>query len=290
MKSKGKRKGSGMQTVTVCISTILVLSVLGVMVLFFLSAGQLSAYVRENISFSLAFQEGTTEKEIQTMCERLKELPYVHESAYISKEEILKEQTELLGTDPVSFLGYNPFTSSVELKLKSDYTQTDSIAKIKRLLLKNKKITDVAYHKELVEVVNRNIHRINAALSLFAIVMMVISYSLINSLVRLTIFSQRFLLHTMKLVGAGWGFIRRPFMWQGFWIGVVSGASANVLLGGMLYWLLKNEPGFGRIIDWKMIGETAAAVQLFGLAVVLLCVFLSVNKFLRMKANELYYM
>lgn len=286
---KRQRRVLNIQTVTICISTTLVLVVLGVMLFFFSSARRLSDYVSENLSFSLVFDEGVDEADIQVISEKVQKLPFVSHSVYISKEQILKEQTQELGTDPSEFLGYNPYTSSVEINLKPQYTHPDSIAHIKQVLLKNRKITDVVYHKELVDVVSENIHKINAILLIFAIVMMAISYSLINSMVKLSIFSKRFLLQTMKLVGADWSFIRRPFLMQALWMGVVSGLLAVGVLGGAFALLLQNEPGFAAFMPWSTLALIGGVVLLFGTLITLCCVYLTLNKFLRMRANELLY-
>ena len=143
-----------------------------------------------------------------------------------------------MGTDPEEFLGYNPFTASLEIKLHSDYANSDSIAKIEKMIKKNSNIQDVLYRKELIDAVNENIRNISLVLLALAVVLTFISFALINNTIRLAIYSKRFLIHTMKLVGASWSFIRGPFLRKNVWSGVLAGmlcrchSDGNCLLGG----------------------------------------------------------
>ena len=210
----GKRKSGSsvdMQFVTSSISTTLVLLLLGLVVFFVLAAHNLSVYVKENISFSLLISDDMKEADILKLQKRLNQEDFVKHTEYISKKQALREQTEAMGTDPQEFLGYNPFTASIEIKLHSDYANSDSIAKIEKLLKKNTNIQEVLYQKELIDAVNDNIRNISLLLLGLAGILSLISFALINNTIRLTIYSKRFLIHTMKLVGASWGFIRRPF-------------------------------------------------------------------------------
>lgn len=201
-----------MQFITSSISTTLVLLLLGLVVFFVLTAHNLSVYVRENISFSVLISDDMKEADILKLQKKLNQEPFVKQSEYISKKQALKEQTEAMGTDPEEFLGYNPFTASIEIKLHSDYANSDSIAKIEKMIKKNTNIQDVLYRKELIDAVNDNIRNISLVLLALAVVLTFISFALINNTIRLAIYSKRFLIHTMKLVGASWGFIRGPFL------------------------------------------------------------------------------
>ena len=201
-----------MQFITSSISTTLVLLLLGLVVFFVLTAHNLSVYVRENISFSVLISDDMKEADILKLQKKLNQEPFVKQSEYISNKQALKEQTEAMGTDPEEFLGYNPFTASIEIKLHSDYANSDSIAKIEKMIKKNTNIQDVLYRKELIDAVNDNIRNISLVLLALAVVLTFISFALINNTIRLAIYSKRFLIHTMKLVGASWGFIRGPFL------------------------------------------------------------------------------
>ena len=278
-----------MQFITSSISTTLVLLLLGMVVFFVLSANNLSTYVRENIGISILVSDDMKEPEALKFQKTLNEKSYVKESVYISKEQALKEQTEAMGTDPAEFLGYNPFTASIEIKLNAQYANSDSIAWIEKEILTNKKVMEVSYPQNLIDSVNRNIQKVSIFLLGLAALLTLISFALINNTIRLAIYSKRFLIHTMKLVGASWSFIRRPFLVRNVWIGVLAGIMADAILLGMAYMLVKYEPQLIEIITPNALLVVMASVFVFGLAITFLCAYISINKYLRMKASALYY-
>lgn len=278
-----------MQFITSSISTTLVLLLLGLVVFFVLTAHNLSIYVRENLSFSVLISDDMKESDILKLQKKLDKEAFVKETEYISKKQALREQTEAMGTDPQEFLGYNPFTASIEIKLHSDYANSDSIAKIEKLIKKNTNIQEVLYQKDLIDAVNDNIRNISLMLLGLAVILAFISFALINNTIRLTIYSKRFLIHTMKLVGASWTFIRRPFLRRNFWIGVLSAAVADGILWGAAYWLVSYEPELIKVITPNVMLLVSAAVLAFGVLITWLCALLSINKYLRMKASTLYY-
>ena len=278
-----------MQFITSSISTTLVLLLLGLVVFFVLTAHNMSVYVRENISFSILISDDMKEADILKLQKKLNQEPFVKQSEYISKKQALKEQTEAMGTDPEEFLGYNPFTASLEIKLHSDYANSDSIAKIEKLIKKNTNIQEVLYQRELIDLVNENIRNISLVLLTLAVVLTLISFALINNTIRLAIYSKRFLIHTMKLVGASWGFIRRPFLRRNIWSGVLAGIMADAILMGAAYWLVSYEPELIRVITPEVMLLVSGSVLVFGIIITFLCAYLSINKYLRMKASTLYY-
>ncbi len=278
-----------MQFVTSSISTMLVLLLLGLMVFFVLSAHTLSVYVKENINFSVLISDDMKESDILKFQKKLDAEPFVKESVYISKKQALKEQTEAMGTDPKEFLGYNPFTASIEIKLNSDYANSDSIAKIEKIVRKNTNIQDIMYQKELIDAVNDNIRNISIVLLCLALVLTFISFALINNTIRLAIYSKRFLIHTMKLVGASWGFIRKPFLMRNIWSGVIAAIIADGILMAAAYMLVSYEKDLIEIITPEIMLIVAASVLLFGVIITFLCAYFSINKYLRMKASSLYY-
>ena len=292
MKSKSRNNAVSyfdMQFITSSISTTLVLLLLGLVVFFVLAANNLSVYVRENINFSVLISDDMKEKDILKLQKRLNNEPFVKETEYISKKQALKEQTEAMGTDPQEFLGYNPFTASIEIKLHSDYANSDSIAKIEKLIKRNTNIQDVLYQKDLIDAVNENIRNISLVLLALAVMLTFISFALINNTIRLAIYSKRFLIHTMKLVGASWGFIRRPFLKRNIWSGVLAAFIADTILMGAAYWLVSYEPELIRVITPEVMLLVSGAVLVFGVVITFLCAYLSINKYLRMKASTLYY-
>ncbi len=278
-----------MQFVTSCISTTLVLLLLGLVVFFVLAARNLSVYVKENINFSIVISDDMKERDILHLQKSLNGEPFVKSTEYISKKQALEEQTEAMGTDPQEFLGYNPFSASIEVKLKSDYANADSIAKIEKQIRRNTDIQDVLYQKDLVDAVNDNIRKISLLLLGLAVILALISFALINNTIRLAVYSKRFLIHTMKLVGASWGFIRRPFLRRNFWIGVLSAALADGLLWATATWLVEREPELVKVITPEVMLLVSVAVLVFGVLITWLCALLSVNKYLRMKAGALYH-
>jgi cell division transport system permease protein len=278
-----------MQFLTASISTALVLLLLGMVVFFVLTADNLSTYVRENISFSVLLSDDMKEPEALRFRKTLVDEPFVKEAVYVSKEQALKEQTEAMGTNPAEFLGYNPFTASLEIKLNAAYAHPDSIPWIEQRIRENKLVMEINYPEDLLETVNSHIRRLSLFLLGLAALLSLISFALINNTIRLTLYSKRFLIHTMKLVGASWGFIRRPFLVRNLCVGVLAAVLADAALMGMAYALLNYEPELLAIITPQAMGIVMASVAVFGLVITFLCAYISINKYLRMKANTLYY-
>ena len=287
----GKRPNSffNMQFITSSISTMLVLLLLGMVVFFVLSANNLSTYVRENIRLTVLVSDDMKQPEALKFQRKLNEKAYVKESQYISKEQALKEQTEAMGTDPAEFLGYNPFTASIEIKLNAVYANSDSIAWIEKEILENKKVMEVSYPQDLLDSVNRNLQKVSLFLLGLAALLTLISFALINNTIRLAIYAKRFLIHTMKLVGASWSFIRKPFLIRNLWIGVLAAVMADAVLMTMAYMLVKYEPQLVEIITAQTMLVVMLSVLAFGVLITWMCAYISINKYLRMKASTLYY-
>lgn len=290
MSTKHRVRLFDMQFITACISTTMVLILLGLMLFLVLSAHRLSVYVRENLNFTVLLNNDAPESAILALQKRLDSEAFVKASAYISKEEALKEEVETMGSDPVEFLGYNPFSPSIELKLHAAYANADSVAWIKERILADKLVTDVDYRQGLMDSVNRNISKLSVGLLAVAALLTLISFALINNTVRLTIYSKRFLIHTMKLVGAGWGFIRRPFLRRNFWVGLSSGVLADAVLVAAAYTLVSYEPGLLAVITTDILLWVMLSTLLFGVLITCMCAYISINKYLRLSAGDLYYM
>lgn len=287
-KRRNARKHNGLQVVTLCISTTLVLVLVGMVVLSVLMARNLSAYMKEHLTITVMLNDDVSENQAKQLCKTLYHRPYAYQIDYISKEQAKKEQTVAMGADPSEFLGFNPFVATLELQLKADYVNRDSLTWISKELKKNAKISDVAYQEDLMDKVNTNLQRINFVLLVLAVLLTCVSFSLINNTIKLNIYSRRFLIHTMKLVGASWGFIRRPFMKHAVWIGMISGFLACAVLVGVGYALYRYEPAILMIVTWKEVLISCGTVFLFGLVITMLCSYFSVNKYLKMTAGELY--
>jgi cell division transport system permease protein len=290
-KNGHKRAGSGwdMSFITSGISTTLVLLLLGLVLFCVLTARNLSVYVKENICLSVVVSDDMKEPDILRLQQQLERLPATRQTTYISKQQALAEQIAAMGTDPQEFLGYNPLRASIEVKLHSRYANADSIAAISRLIRQNGLVQEIRYQEDLIDLVNENIRNISLMLLTVALLLTLISFALINNTIRLTIYSKRFLIHTMTLVGASWRFIRRPFLWRSFRLGVLAGIFADVLLGLAAWSLLRYDPDLRSIVTPGVVLTVWLLVLLFGIGITWLCARLSINKFLRMREGRLYY-
>ena len=284
-----KRPIFKVQTLSVYISTTLVLLLLGVMGIMLVAATGVSKEIHNNLEVSVIINSDTEETEILKLKERLGKERYIQDITYISKEQALEEQKAELGADPVEQLGYNPYEAELCLTLQPQYANSDSLQTIEDKLLRNKNIKEVIYQKDLMNSVNESLKKAGAAMLLFLVLLTIISWSLISNMVRLSIYSKRFLLHTMKLTGATWNFIRKPFIISNIWIGFFSGIMANALLGASLYLLLDRMPALTHYLPLEGVAVVGAAVMLFGIIICSLCAFRSVNRFLRMRNNDLYF-
>ena len=289
MVSKRKKgNGRGLQVVTLCISTSLVLILLGLVVLIGLTAQNLSEYVKENLTITVMFDDTATDREAAVVCRKLQTKPYVTHLEYISREQALKEQTKALGTDPSEFLGVNPFVPSAEIHLRASCANSDSLKWIGKQIRAYDRVAEVSYQKDLMESVNSNLQKVSLVMIVLAVLLTVVSFSLINNTVRLGIFARRFSINTMKLVGASWSFIRKPFISMAVVEGLLAGILADAVLAGCVYALFSYEPGTMTVVTWEVLAITGGAVLLFGVLISTACVYFSVNHYLTMPAKRLY--
>lgn len=283
------RRHSGLQAVTLCISTALVLILLGLVVFSTLTGRNLSSYVKENLVVTMMLEQDMMDNEAQAVCKRLETRPYIKNVVFINKQQSLKEATKEMGANPAEFTdGVNPFSSLIELTLKSDYANSDSLTWIAAELKKYPKVSEINYQRDLIDSVNRNLAKIGLGMLVLAILLTFVSFTLINNTVKLDIYARRFSIHTMKLVGASWNFIRGPFIRRAVFTGLLAALLAIVVLGGGIYALYRYEPEILNVVTWREMAITAGAVVLFGIIITALCANISVNKFLKMKAGELY--
>ncbi len=285
---EGGRSGR-LQSITLCISTALVLILLGLVVFSTLAGRNLSTYVKENLIVTMMLDQDMTDTEALSMCKGLQHRPYIKALHFISKKQSLAEATKEMGADPSEFTdGVNPFPSSVELTLRSDYANNDSLQWISKELKKYPKVAEINYQKDLIETVNRNLAKVGLVLLVLALLLTFVSFSLINNTVRLSIYGRRFSIHTMKLVGASWGFIRAPFVRMAVLVGLLAALFAVAVLAGCVYALYRYEPEILTVVTWQVMAITAASIFLFGIIITALCANISVNRFLKMKAGDLY--
>lgn len=290
-KSEGKvtRQRLRSSSLSSIISISLVLFMLGIIGILVFNAKKLSDYVKENIGFSIFLQDDVREVDANFLRKTLDATPFVRYTEYISKERAAKDLREQLGEDFISFLGYNPLSASIDVRMKADYANQDSINKIENYLLQFKQIKEVHYQKSLVSLVNENVSRISLVIILFSSLLLFIALVLINNTIRLTVYSRRFLINTMKLVGATWGFIRKPFLLKSVLHGLYASLIAISMLSGLIYLVKKEFGDLIDIVDPQFIIIIFGAVIIIGVLINLISTYFAVNKFLRLKADDLYY-
>lgn len=282
------RSRHSLQVVTLCISTAMVLMLIGIVVLTGFTSRNLSSYVKENLTITMILQPDMNTEESSALCQRIRNLHYINSLNFISKEQALKEGTRELGANPAEFAGENPFTGEIEVQLKANYANNDSIRNIVQQLRTYRGVSDITYPQSLVESVNQTLGKISLVLLVIAVLLTIVSFSLINNTIRLSIYARRFSIHTMKLVGASWNFIRAPFLRRAVLEGLVSALLAIAVLGVGICFLYDYEPEITKVLSWDALVITAFVMLAFGVIIATFCSWLSVNKFLRMKAGDLY--
>ena len=266
----------------------MVLVLIGLVVLLSLTARVVADSVKENLTVTIVLDDDVQTAEAQSLRDSLNVKHYINSVEYISREQALQEQIESMGIDPSDFLGANPFSISMEIKVKPDYSSNDSLQWISKELRESKYVADVMYQKDLVESLNRNLHRASFFLLGIALLLVIISLSLINNTVRLSVFNHRFVIHTMKLVGAKWSFIRWPFLVRGFWIGIASALIADAVIFFGVHWAAVYDAGVLNYITQQNMVITAVSVLCIGLVLTVVCTFFSVTHCLNMRGSELY--
>lgn len=274
---------------TAIISIALVLFLMGLIMLMGLLGNKLSVYVKENLSFSIVLKDNLKETDIQKMQHKLDALPFIKSTAYISKEQAAKELEEELGENPETFLGFNPLQASIEVKLHAAYANPDSLPLIEQQIKRYTSVDELLYRKDMMEMVHNNMQRLGVILLALATVLTLISFVLIGNTIRLLIYSKRFLIHTMKLVGATAGFIRAPFIRYNIVSGLMAAILAILLLTGTLYYLQNELEGFVQLLDIQTLLIVDGAVVVLGLLLSTIATIIAVNKYLRMEVDQLYY-
>lgn len=276
------------QFLTSTISTTMALLLLGALTLFVLTAKEIRNYVHQDLTITTILADSTSETTAQNLVVTLGEKFYVHKIQFISREQALQEQVEVLGINPHEFLGKNPFSISLEMKMKADYVCTDSLEWITEDLMQESAIVDVIYPEDVVETINQNLSTITYILILITVVLLVISISLINNTVHMGIYSQRFVINTMKIIGARWNFIRRPFMLRSLRIGLISAAIATLFLLVAVQWAIGIEASLAQFIPTRNVLIMVACIFAFAMVITLTCTFISVTHFLKMQERDLY--
>lgn len=265
------------------------LFIVGLAGLLILNAHKISEHVKENIGFTIFLNDDVKEVDMIRLQKSLDASVFVRSTEYISKEKAAHELEEELGEDFTAFLGYNPLLPSIEVKLTAEYANQDSINKIENKLSKYKQVKEVAYQKSLVELVNQNIKRISLVLMVFCGMLFIISLSLINNTIRLSVYASRFLIKTMELVGATRAFVRSPFILKGLGQALWSVLLAYLLLGGVIVLANKNLPELTILYEIDTLAVLFGGLLVLGMLMVWASTWFAVNRYLRMKGTELYY-
>lgn len=280
------------KTKTIYVSTVisisLVLLMLGLLGLILVHGKKLSNYVKENIVLNVIINEGTKEVDVLALQKQIEVTQYVKSTQYISKELAARNLTEDLGEDFIKFLGYNPLLSSIDIYLKADYANNQSIAVLSKILSKNSLVNEVRYQKSLIDNINQNIRAISLVLLGFGSVLLIIAVALINNTIRLAIYSQRFLIKSMQLVGATRSFIRKPFIIYGILHGLIAGLVAIILLLVTLYFSQQQIPELVILRDYYEFGMVFLIVIGIGIFISGLSTYFAVTKYLKLKSNHLY--
>src|SRR6201985_3524578 len=277
---------SAKKTKTIYISTVfgiaLVLLMVGLLGLILVHANNLSRYVKENIVLNIFVDDAAHETDVMQLQKQLDANPMVKQTQYVSKELAARNLQKDLGEDFVKFLGYNPLSQSLDVYLKAEYANNTDIDKFKADLLKNPLIKEVKYQRSLVDQMNQNLTSISLIILAFAAIFVILSVALINNTIRLAIYSQRFLIKSMQLVGATKNFIRKPFILYGIWHGILGGLIAVIILIGTLYFANLQIPDLVILQNNFEFGVVFLLVLGLGVFISGVSTYLAVNKFLRL--------
>ncbi len=278
--------------VTAVISVALVLLLLGIVAVIGVAANGLTLKIKEQIGFDISMREDATEQQVAQLRREIAAAPFVARTKYVSKDDALRVWREETGEDLMAVLGFNPLTAEIEVHVKAGYSSLDSIDCIAaRLRQRHPAIDCVTTHRENIEAINRTLTQTALVLGVAALAMLIISVALINNTVRMTIYSKRFLIHTMKLVGATPGFIRRPIVVSCTLNGIIAAVVAVALLGGLLYYLsldaLAGE-AVREAVPVEALGATAAGMVALGAVLCCLTSMLAANKYIRLDYDRLF--
>ena len=275
--------------ITSIVSVTLVLLLMGLTVLTFFMGNGISSYMKENMSFSVMLSEDVSDAEISNLRKNLDGMPFVKSSLFISKEEAKEQLIEDLGEDPEELLGFNPATDCIEIYLHSNYANSDSLIFVSQQIKAQTNVDDLLYRQEALDMVNDNLTKISTILLGLSLVLLFISFTLIRNTIRLSIYAKRFIINTMRLVGATNGFIRKPFIVRNIVDDVIAALLANVLIMGLLYYLSKQYADLRSVLQTNDMIYVFASVVVLGIAITYISTIFAVNHYLRMKTNHLYY-
>jgi len=275
-------------SITVIISLALVLCMLGLTTMILYNAHTLSIQVKENIGFQIYLKDSIPENELNTLQKELAQMPFTKSIQYTSKEAAAEQLKKDLGEDFISFLSYNPLSASIEIKLNADYANNDSLQKIERILADKPFIKEVSYQKNLIDKINKNTKIIVFYLMLFGVLLLIVAVTLINNTIRLAIYSQRFLIRTMYLVGATKFFIGKPFIIKSTIQGIIASFISALMVVGIWYFSVQYIPQISILQSTSMWIITFSTIFISGILIAALSAWASVYYYLRMQYSDLY--
>jgi cell division transport system permease protein len=270
------------------ISISLVLFMVGLLGLLVLDARKISDYVKEHIQLTVFLNEDVPEVEVSALQNLLDHSAFVKSSQFVSKQQALDSLKKDLGEDAVGMLEDNPLPASIDIKLHAEYAHPDSMKNIADNIQQNKIVREVTYQHTEVDMMNKNFRTVALVLFLFSALLFFIAIALVNNTIRLSLYSKRFIIKSMQLVGATKYFIRKPFLKQGLMHGLYAGIIACVLLSGLLYVIANKFPELVKVQDIKIIVTLFTGVILFGIFLSVMSTMMAVNRYLRLKTEELY--
>lgn len=275
---------------TTTISIAMVLFLVGIITTLALIAKQTENFVKENIAFTVVLEDSISNPDLQAIESRLKTAAYVKSTAFISKERALSELSDELGEMPDDIIGYNPLMASIEVKASADYANAEAMDNIKKELTAYDGVHEVIYQKNMMRDVNNNIRIISLFLAGVSVLMLIVSIGLINNTIRLQLYSQRFTINTMRLVGATGWFIRKPFLFRSLGNGILASLIASIVLEGLLYYL-QTYYGFSlfNLVSLLNVAVTVGVIFVLGIFISMFSSLFAVGKYLRIKTNDLYY-
>ncbi len=273
---------------SVVLSVFLVLFLLGVLGLFIINSKKLADDFKENIAMTVFFKKEANDSILKAFGAELKSSRFAKSYNYVTKEAAAKQHTDIIGEDFMEFLGENPLQNSYDIHLKADYVIKDSIAKIETRLRKNAMVSDIVYDKQLVNLVNDNIKKVSMWILIISGFLTVIAVLLINSSLRLSIHSNRFIIKTMQMVGATKAFIRKPFVMRSIKLGMIGAGLAILALIGVLIYVQTNFPNLGILDDKALIGLVLLTVLGIGILITWLSTYFATQRFLNLRTDDLY--
>lgn len=282
------RKKTKSVYISTVISIALVLLMTGLLGLILVHAKNLSKYVKENIVLNVIVNDNVNEGDVLSLQKEVEKDPFVLRTEYVSKELAAKNLKEDLGEDFVNYLGHNPLLPSIDIYLKEQYANSDSIQPFIQKVSKSSSVKEVVFQESLIDMVNKNIRIISIVVLAFTVILLVIAVALINNTIRLAIYSQRFLIKSMQLIGATKGFIRKPYIMYGIIHGLIGSLIAILLLLFTLQFAQKQIPELVFLRNWYEFGAIFAIVIILGILISGLSTYFAVTKYLKAKSHSLY--